>query len=72
MTAWNKSLNDMKKLFIRIMALVLGLNVFTACYGPARIPDNYLDDTELTGETKASDVEEEKEEASEGNDVPQP
>lgn len=31
----------MKKLFLKIMALVLGLNVFTACYGPAPYPGDY-------------------------------
>jgi len=34
----------MKKAFVRLMALVLGLNVFTACYGPAPYPGDYPDD----------------------------
>lgn len=29
----------MKKAILRILCLLLGLNVFTACYGPAMPPD---------------------------------
>lgn len=29
----------MKKAFIRILCLLLGVNVFTACYGPYRGPE---------------------------------
>ncbi|MBQ9463605.1 MAG: hypothetical protein IJU68_08135 [Bacteroidales bacterium] len=49
----------MKKTFVRLMALVLGLNVFTACYGPALPPDDYMgpDAAELSDQTKASEDE---------------
>lgn len=29
----------MKKALVRILCLLLGVNVFTACYGPVRRPD---------------------------------
>ena len=48
-----------------MMVLVLGLNVFTACYGPALpYPDGNgeLDETEQSEGTK-TDVEEEADEA---------
>ncbi|MBO4625557.1 MAG: hypothetical protein J5646_08745 [Bacteroidales bacterium] len=49
----------MKKAFIRLLCLLLGLNVFTACYGPGPIPpDNLKEDVE----TKAL-LEEEDQEA---------
>ena len=49
----------MKKAFIRLLCLLLGLNVFTACYGPGPIPpDNLKEDME----TKAL-LEEEDQEA---------
>ena len=51
--------NDMKKAFFKLMLVVLGLNVFTACYGPA--PGWTDEDPELqeqtTDETKAADEE---------------
>ena len=34
----------MKKAFIRISCLLLGVNVFTACYGPARPPEGGWED----------------------------
>ena len=49
----------MKKAFIRILCLLLGLNVFTACYGPGPIPPDDLKDEV---ETKAL-LEEEDQEA---------
>ena len=49
----------MKKAFLKLMCLVLGLNVFTACYGPAPYPYDPEDDqTEQNDGTKAG-VEEE-------------
>lgn len=36
----------MRKAFIRILCLLLGLNVFTACYGPAIPPENMQDELE--------------------------
>ncbi|MBO4671769.1 MAG: hypothetical protein J5640_08040 [Bacteroidales bacterium] len=44
----------MKKWFFRLLGIILGLNVFTACYGPA--PGDWSNDepaSELTDETKA-------------------
>ena len=41
----------MKKAFFRLMLLILGLNVFTACYGPAPGGDwTEPDPTEVTDE----------------------
>ena len=57
----------MKKAFLRILCLLLGLNVFTACYGPS-IPNREQMEAELT-EAAASedqapeDAEEKTEEA---------
>ena len=45
----------MKILFFRLMGLILGLNVFTACYGPA--PGGWPYDEpveEATDDTKAA------------------
>lgn len=36
----------MKKAFLRILCLLLGLNVFTACYGPS-IPEREKMEAEL-------------------------
>ena len=46
----------LKKAFFRLMLVVLGLNVFTACYGPAPGTWDYEDEdaTEQTDETKAA------------------
>ena len=49
----------MKKAFIRLLCLLLGLNVFTACYGPGPVPPDDLKDEV---ETKAL-LEEEDQEA---------
>lgn len=49
----------MKKGIIRLLCLLLGLNVFTACYGPGPIPPENLKDEV---ETKAL-LEEEDQEA---------
>lgn len=47
----------MKKVIFRVMGLVLGLSVFTACYGPA--PGwQYDEPEELSDETKAPEEEE--------------
>ena len=49
----------MKKAILRILCLLLGLNVFTACYGPAMPPDQEdrgLDQIRL--QEKAQDVPE--------------
>jgi hypothetical protein len=45
----------MKKALLKLMCLVIGLNVFTACYGPAPFPDDEpeLPDTEQNDGTKA-------------------
>lgn len=45
----------MKKALLKLMCLVIGLNVFTACYGPAPYPeeDADLQGTEQNAETKA-------------------
>ena len=42
----------MKKAFFRLMGIVLGLNVFTACYGPAPGEWEYEDATEQTDESE--------------------
>ena len=46
----------MKKAFFKLLLVVLGLNVFTACYGPAPgwqdMPP--ADETEQTEDTKAA------------------
>ncbi|MBR4809114.1 MAG: hypothetical protein IK031_02410 [Bacteroidales bacterium] len=42
----------MKKAFFRLMGLVLGLNVFTACYGPAPGNWEYQDPVEQTDESE--------------------
>lgn len=45
----------MKKAFFRLMGLVLGLSVFTACYGPAPGGWEYDDpDKEVNEDTKAA------------------
>lgn len=51
----------MKKVFLRIMMLVLGLNVFTACYGPAAPYPYDEPENEATeqNETKAAAEDEE-------------
>lgn len=45
----------MKKGIIRLLCLLLGLNVFTACYGPGPVPPENLKDEV---ETKALQEEE--------------
>jgi len=46
----------MKKAFFRLMGLVLGLNVFTACYGPAPGGWEYEEQVEeTTDDTKAAE-----------------
>lgn len=44
----------MKKAFFRILGLVLGLNVFTACYGPAPGTWQY-EDTDLVENTDSQE-----------------
>ena len=48
----------MKKAFLKLMLLVLGLNVFTACYGAPPAPYQELPDVEVTGEEAAAADEE--------------
>lgn len=55
----------MKKAFFRLMGLVLGLSVFTACYGPAPGGWDYdgpeeavSEDTKAAAETAAAPGEE--------------
>lgn len=55
----------MKKGIIRLLCLLLGLNVFTACYGPGPIPPDELRDKV---ETKAL-TEEEEDSETDGSDV---
>ena len=47
----------MKKAFFKIMLVVLGLNVFTACYGPAPgwQDEPVPDETEQTDGSKAAE-----------------
>ncbi|MBO4475675.1 MAG: hypothetical protein J5737_03020 [Bacteroidales bacterium] len=46
----------MRKAFFRLMGLVLGLSVFTACYGPAPGGWEYDEAEEaVTGDTKATE-----------------
>lgn len=51
------------------MVLVLGLNVFTACYGPA-LP--YPDDNELEGTEQSDGTKTDVEEAEEAEDSETP
>lgn len=46
----------MKKAFFKLLLVVLGLNVFTACYGPAPGGGEWLPEpeTEQTEDTKAT------------------
>ncbi|MBO4455167.1 MAG: hypothetical protein J5695_08190 [Bacteroidales bacterium] len=53
----------MKKAFFRLMGIVLGLNVFTACYGPA--PGGEWEYEEATEQTDESEEEEETKAADE-------
>ena len=48
----------MKKAFLKLMLLVLGLNVFTACYGAPPVQYQELPDVETTGEEVAGVDEE--------------
>jgi len=48
----------MKKAFLRILCLLLGLNVFTACYGPA-VPER----DKMEAELAAAEVDDEVQEA---------
>lgn len=49
----------MKKAFLRILSLLLGLNVFTACYGPALPPNPETLEKEHATLQEPEDVEEE-------------
>lgn len=53
----------MKKAFLKLMLLVLGLNVFTACYGAPPTQYQELPDVENTGEEAAVVDEEVTDEA---------
>lgn len=50
----------MKKAFFRLMGLVLGLNVFTACYGPAPGGWEYEDADQVENTDQNEDSEEEE------------
>ena len=52
----------MKKGIIRLLCLLLGLNVFTACYGPYRGPET-MDPEQIQQELK--DLQKQQEEAEE-------
>ena len=47
----------MKKAFLKLMLLVLGLNVFTACYGAPPAQYQELPDVENAGEEAAAAAE---------------
>lgn len=47
----------MKKAFIRILCLLLGVNVFTACYGPYRGPETEPESEMIQKELKALEQE---------------
>ena len=47
----------MKKAFFKLMLVVLGLNVFTACYGPAPGNWEYGDDEVAVAEEQADEAE---------------
>ena len=57
----------MKKAFFRILGLILGLNVFTACYGPAPGEWQYQDPDQIENSDNqdSSESSEEEEESSE-------
>ena len=59
----------MKKAFLKLMLLVLGLNVFTACYGAPPAQYQELPDVENTGEQAAVDEEVTEEVAAVGTEV---
>ena len=59
----------MKKAFFKFLLVFLGLNLFTACYGPAPGVREYqeVEPTEQTESTKAEDEVEAEEESLAGN-----
>lgn len=58
----------MKKAFFRLMGIVLGLNVFTACYGPA--PGAWEYEEEAVEQTDDSEEEGEETKAEEEAQLP--
>ena len=58
----------MKKAFVRLLCLLLGLNVFTACYGPYRGPDQ-MDPDQIEQELK--DLQEQEENQGEPEEEPE-
>jgi hypothetical protein len=58
----------MKKAFVRLLCLLLGLNVFTACYGPYRGPDQ-MDPEQIEQELK--DLQEQEENQGEPEEEPE-
>lgn len=58
----------MKKGIIRLLCLLLGLNVFTACYGPYRGPDQ-MDPEQIEQELK--DLQEQEENQGEPEEEPE-
>jgi len=59
----------MKKAFFRLMGIVLGLNVFTACYGPA--PGGWEYEEDPVEQTDDSEEEEEGTKAEEEAQLPE-
>jgi len=57
----------MKKAFVRLLCLLLGLNVFTACYGPYRGPEQ-MDPEQIEQELK--DLQEQEENQGEPEEEP--
>ena len=62
----------MKKAFIRILCLLLGVNVFTACYGPDR-SGQYNDQEMIQQELEALEQEQQlqEEEPEEETETPE-
>ncbi len=60
----------MKKAFFRLLGLVLGLNVFTACYGPAPGGWEYDDADQVENTDQNENSEEEEEEGQAKAEIP--
>ena len=59
----------MKKGIIRLLCLLLGLNVFTACYGPGPVPpENLKDEMETKALLEEEDPEAETQPETEGEE----
>ncbi len=55
----------MKKAFVKLLCLLLGLNVFTACYGPAPVERELLDEELAALQQQVEEPEEEGQELQE-------